>query len=369
MKQSIGKTIHPQSGLQRGLSLIELMISITIGLLILVTLSTLFINQSKTRAELEKSNRMIDNGRYAIELLSDNLRLAGFYDSYVPTSGIPAALYDPCDKTALTNSTENLDIMRVAVQGYNASTTSTPVFSALCAAVPNVALNPGSDILVVRRASTVSLPQPSTAVSGTIYLQVSSCPSDAINYVIATAPAAFPLYLKTCATTATLAPLRPFLVQAYFVSPYDIAGDGIPTLKRVEFDPAGSGNFVVTPLVEGIEYMQIDYGVDDTSDGEADRYVDCSLCSITDWSNVVSVKINLVARNQDPTWGYSDSKTYNLGTAGTVGPFNASPYNASPYPTTYPQLQNYKRHSYTQLIRLVNPAGRRETPCASLPCR
>ena len=39
---------------QRGLSLIELMISITIGLLILSAMATLFANQSRTRSELDK---------------------------------------------------------------------------------------------------------------------------------------------------------------------------------------------------------------------------------------------------------------------------------------------------------------------------
>ena len=63
---------------QRGLSLIELMISITLGLIILASLSTLFVNQSRTRVELDKSSRMIDNGRYAMELLSNDLRLAGW---------------------------------------------------------------------------------------------------------------------------------------------------------------------------------------------------------------------------------------------------------------------------------------------------
>src|SRR3989338_670495 len=81
---------------QRGLSLVELMISITIGLLILSSLTTLFVNQSRTRAELDKSNRMIDNGRYALELLSDNLKLAGFYGNYTP-SGTPADTPDPCN--------------------------------------------------------------------------------------------------------------------------------------------------------------------------------------------------------------------------------------------------------------------------------
>ncbi len=362
MKQPSRKPIHFRAELQLGLSLIELMISITIGLLILVSLSTLFINQSKSRVELDKSNRMIDNGRYALELLSNNLRLAGYYDNYAPSS-TPTVLYDPCNTAAITDSTKNLDILLLHVQGYNAATATSTIASLPCGSAyiaggltytagSNLTLKPGSDILTIRRASTAVT---ATPLSGTAYLQVSMCQTDVAtpptNYQIVTAPAIASfsaMHKKDCTATADL---RAFIVQTYFVSPSNNAivtvpgsgctvGDCIPTLKQID------QNGTVTPLVEGIEYMQLDYGVDDTGDGMPDRYTDCSVCTLTDWSNVVSVRINVVARNTDKTTGWSDSKTYALGAAGTLGPLN----------------DTYKRHVYTQLVRLVNPAGRREAP-------
>ena len=51
---------------QRGLSLIELMISIALGLIILAAVTTLFIDQNKTRTDLDKANRLVENGRYAL---------------------------------------------------------------------------------------------------------------------------------------------------------------------------------------------------------------------------------------------------------------------------------------------------------------
>ena len=388
MKQpSLNLSIH-QTRLQSGLSLIELMISITIGLLILASLSTLFINQNKSRIELDKSNRMIDNGRYAMELLSTNLRLAGFYDNFAPVS--PAtAVYDPCDAAALTDPTKNFSILNLHVQGYNAATATTQIATMPCAAALNTTANAsycsptyttvnactlkaGSDILVVRRASTAT----SSAVNKLTYLQVSMCQTDTAappnNYQIVTAPAVSPvsftsMHKKDCATTSDL---RQFMTNTYFISPNNNVtggvGDGIPTLKQL--DQFGT----VTPLVEGIEYLQVDYGVDgdsnsdgimddinldgainsDDLDGAADSYsATCTGCLTTAdwakyWSNVVSVRINIVARNQDKTTGSSDSKSYNLGLAGSFTPTGTD--------------LTYKRHSFTQLIRLVNPSGRRE---------
>ena len=202
-------------------------------------------------------------------------------------------------------------------------------------------------MLVLRRASTATPVEVTLAVPATIYLQVSNCATDLASYPsyqIAPGNADFTtLHNKGCTTPASL---RPFIVQVYFVSPDNNAGDGIPTLKRMEFNPATGAIDLITPLVEGIEYLQVDYGLDANADGAADSYTDCSACTPADWPNIVSVKLNIIARNTEPTTGYTDTKTYALGSAGNFGPFN----------------DTYKRHAYTQVVRLVNPSGRREVP-------
>ena len=80
---------------ERGLSLVELMISITLGLLIVAALVTVFANVSKSRSELERGSEQLENGRAAIEVLSEDLQLAGFYGE-VNVKGTPTALPDPC---------------------------------------------------------------------------------------------------------------------------------------------------------------------------------------------------------------------------------------------------------------------------------
>lgn len=336
---------------QRGLSLVELMISITIGLLILSALTTLFVNQSKTRSELDKSNRMIDNGRYALELLTESLRMAGFYGNYAPT-GAPTATPDPCDPTIITDSAANPDVLRHHVHGYNAAAQTSQIASlpSSCnftyTAGSATTLKPGSDILVLRRVSTATPVAAANAAaapnsSDTIYFQVSNCNNDLTSFQLVSGAGPFTgLHDKDCATIASL---RPFIVQAYFVSADNNAGDGIPTLKRVELNQA-TGEFDITPLVEGIEYLQVDYGLDSNSDGAADSYI--ANPAVANWPDIVSVKLNIIARNIEKSAGYTDTKSYVLGSAGTFGPFSDA----------------YKRHAYTQVVRLVNPSGRREVP-------
>jgi len=98
------------------------------------------------------------------------------------------------------------------------------------------------------------------------------------------------------------------------------------------------------PLVEGIENLQIDYGVDTDGDGVPNGAYVASPAAVVDWSNVVAVRVSLLARNTEPSPGYTDDKTYDMGIARTVAPGGA-----------------FKRHVYNTVIRVVNPSARRET--------
>src|ERR1700732_2366311 len=63
---------------QFGYTIIELMISITISLIILASLVSILANNSRTRGEIERANQQTENGRYALQLIVDDLHNAGF---------------------------------------------------------------------------------------------------------------------------------------------------------------------------------------------------------------------------------------------------------------------------------------------------
>ena len=69
----------PLPALQRGLTLIELMISITLGLVITLALIMLFLNISRASTDLVRSNLMIENGRTAMQILQQDVAHGGFW--------------------------------------------------------------------------------------------------------------------------------------------------------------------------------------------------------------------------------------------------------------------------------------------------
>jgi type IV pilus assembly protein PilW len=342
-----------------GYTLIELMVSMAIGLIVLAALVTLFAGNSRQRAEIERANQQTENGRYALQLLSEDLRDAGYLGSFNPgtVAGpnsqlvVPAALPDPC----LTDVPTLNSGISLAVQGYDNG-----------AIVPGCLadVRAGTDILVVRRASTCAVGTAGcdAQVAGDVYLQASGCNTEltaGTYYVLDSSVPNLNLHRKDCVTAALIYQYR---THIYFIANNDKLNpvpDGIPTLKRAEL---GNGTFNIVPLVEGIENLQLDYGLDTSVPttgspavytADPNSYNGCApggpgpTTCVSYWRNTVAVQVNLLARGQTPTQGYTDTKSYTLGLTAAGGANIAGPFN-----------DGYKRHTYSIVARLNNPAGR-----------
>lgn len=314
---------------QAGLSLIELLIAVTIGLLLLAGVVTIVVNSSRTQQELEKIGRQIENGRYAVDLLQREIPHAGYYGEFYGFPD-PTALPDPC-----STSVSDIDAaLSLPMQGYD-SPTGDPVITCL----GDADHRDGTDILVIRRASTATTAI-DTLVADELYLQ-----SRAWDHVLATATggetAASPGSYTLVKRDGSVANIRRLHTYIYFVGP---GNDNVPTLKRLTLTGSGGAlAFEERALVSGIENLQIDYGVDSDGDSIPDSFT-TDPGGVSDWADVVNLRLHLVVRNIEPTPGHTDTKTYDIGLEGSVGPAN----------------DDYRRRAYIASIRAVNPSIRRE---------
>src|SRR5918994_1105078 len=79
-----------------GFSLIELMIGVTIGLVLLTVLATVFDRTSGGRSDLDRVSRLIENSRFAVDVIGDDMRHAGFYGTFLPPSDTIFTDTSPC---------------------------------------------------------------------------------------------------------------------------------------------------------------------------------------------------------------------------------------------------------------------------------
>ncbi len=322
-------------------------------MIVLAAATAAFLNVSSARREMERTDRQIENGRYAVQLLTDDISVAGYWGEFNPTlvptptsmaagtSGDPCVTDDPTLKLALP----------LHVEGYDLGP-GTPT------CVSDVKAN--TDIVVVRRASTCAagVAGCDAAVAGTTYVQSTLCntelalPTIAQRYVVSSTLANFTLSKRPC--VAGSADVRKYVVHIYFVANNNNAGDGIPTLKRAEL---GAGAITIVPLVEGIDNLQAEYAIDTDGNGSPNAFTadpstfgGCAgAACVANWTNVVGVKLYVLARATDASAGHVDTKVYPAGlkadgTAQDLGPFN----------------DGFKRHAFTAMVRINNAAGRRE---------
>lgn len=168
---------------QCGFTMIELMIGMVLGLLMMVALSELFVNITRTNSEMAKTNAQIENGRFAIQLLEGDIAHGGFWGGYVPkfddltipASGYdgatmaPSAVPDPCLAYASWDVAYKNNLLTIPVQSYE----SAP--AACAAAVANQKV--GTDVLVVRHVATC-LPGVGNCevdTAGKLYFQAPQC--------------------------------------------------------------------------------------------------------------------------------------------------------------------------------------------------
>lgn len=372
---------------QQGLSLIELLIATVLGLIIVTALTQLFADVSRTNREMAKTNSQIESARFAMQFLRKDLSHAGFWGSFVPQfddqtyaeapDDAPPFAPDPCRPftswpSPLTDTPLARALIGLPVQAYSESPSSN------CNSVITDKLA-DTHVLVVRHAETCAVGATNCGadITGRLYLQVSNCASEIEadnNYVLDTS--GHVLTERGCAP-ATLAPKRRFIQHIYYIRTWaNEAGDGIPTLVRSEFDLVGGALSQQPPvaLVPGIERFQVQLGIDSVSgsgaavdytdkfdwqppedrvlatnrgDGVPDTFVSCPAagCPYEQLTNAVAIKLYLLARADEESPGYTDTKSYNLG--GLVIPaFNDS----------------FKRHVFSATMRINNVAGRRETP-------
>lgn len=384
---------------QGGLSLIELMIAMVLSLIIVAALSELYVNLSRSNQEMSKTNSQIENARFAMQFLQNDIVHAGFWGDFTPEfddlttisipADVPALVPDPCLAFTTPWSAAYIDaLIGLPVQVYN-------TVPGTCAGVVSDRLA-GTDVLVVRHANTC-VPGDANCeadINGNLYFQSSNCVDEidaGVLYTLSTTAGDFTRYERDCDgasgspptfTSGTLAAKRKFIQNIYYIRDYaNTAGDGIPTLVRSQFDLNAAGTAVgqqrAVELVQGIEAFRVELGVDNVSDSGAavdytaaiswadpddlvsptnrgdgipdGNFVHCGAsCTAAQLMDVVAVKLWILARTDEETAGYTDTKVYRGGSnpVVAVGPFN----------------DGFKRHVFSSTMRINNVAGRRETP-------
>lgn len=323
---------------ERGLTLVEMMVALAIGLFMTAVIAGLYLNTRSGFRYQEDYARLQENGRFAMEALTRDVRMAGYsacgdlskfanvvnggssspflnfstpvigYEGGVST--FPAALTSAGAITG-TGAPDAIILMGVdssselIVQDHNPPAAQINTNTHTIAA---------GEILLITDCSHSALFQmtgPNSATkTNAVHNTGTGTPGNCTKYLGASCGSAEKAYQFKPGSS-----MMRVYSNAYFIAPSS-SGNG-RSLWVMSLAGQTSGAPVANELIEGVENMQITYGLDTNGNRSADQFLRAD--SVTNWSRVVAVRISLLV---------SSSKN-NISSAFQTYEFNGSSITAT----------------------------------------
>ncbi|MGR8920021.1 MAG: PilW family protein [Gammaproteobacteria bacterium] len=330
---------------QRGLSIVELMVAVTISLIMFAVIIELFSTNKEAYRLQEGASVLNENARFAVSHLQFYMRHADHWGGIEPDNvtldgGIPALAVD-CAGAPVISS--------VGFRGFNGGTT---LPAALNNCVPAANYQPNTDAFFIRYAAshehnrlvpddTVPVPpagvpilpddtdapiQSSYLVSadgGGIWVSTALGRRAMIFQNTDHSSIAADVQFTNDETNSGAGAYYRFQSMLYYIracsnvaggtssTTCDAGDDNVPTLVRLTLNPDLS--FTEQDIVTGVENLQMLYGVDTDNDFVADRFDTAATVDANgDWANVVVVRMSLMVANLERDNTVNDTNTYTL---------------------------------------------------------
>lgn len=273
--------------LEQGRSLVEIMIALTIGMVILIAISSLFIgNRQSFRANDDKT-RLDEEGRLALNLMAFHIRMAGYgtiltsNEKYVADNDPNPANFNknyPATYTSYSDrrTGSSVNAIRGCAGGF--ADTATDVSAIACAA------GTSSDAFLVRYVVDQNI----IATGGAV-------PTDCLGSTVVLSPA-----IPEEKGRPGTAPY--YLIEnRFFVQNNGATGNPELYCRGNGTTPPGTNlRNTAQPIAENVETMKITYGLSTVGSAtvqNVNRFLTADMMTVGDWENVVSVRVCIVVRS------------------------------------------------------------------------
>lgn len=286
----------------RGFTLLELMLALLLGALLGGAALQAFAAASRTLQWQVELLRLEQNAQHALGLLRTELQMAGFYARTVqplppaPPGAPGCGAHDRWPlvlDTPLALINDVVPAEGILLEGESPD------------CLPIAALEPGTDVLGIKRTAS----RPSGPVAGDgfdslplrpgyWYLEYRE-PGVPLQWRRAVAGDVVPAGAQWWQMRATL-----LFVRRYSVHP----GDGVPSLCREQLRPSGMRTEC---LVEGVESLHLEFGLDEDGDGTVDRWA--QVATPAQLRAALQARVYLLMRSISRLSGAPDHHAYALG--------------------------------------------------------
>jgi len=296
----------------QGMSLVELMVSMAIGLILIGGTASVYLASKRSYVEVERMSRVTQNSRFALQLLSEAVQHAGFVGE-IPMGSIELdpnlnAVNSDCSDLAAAYDIDNY-LLATESSGAGAA------FGCINDALPN------TSVLLVKNVRPMRLIDSDD--NGTIDSPEGL--NATTTYVVSNNIRGILFDGADAAPTVTEGGDVPdgsaweYQAQIYYIR--DTAA-GPQLSRRVLAWSGGSMSWITEDLILGVENMSFSFGLDTNADGDIDTYKPVAAMVPIDWNNVYAIECDVLVRSETTDPQYTDTKTYNLSGIAAIGPLN-----------------------------------------------
>lgn len=287
---------------QAGLSIIELMIALLLGLLLMGGVIQIFLSSRQTYQTNVALSQVQESGRFALEFIAFDLRNAGYKGECLSKLN---------DLTPATLTKDDRYVLGSGVLGWNDSNPGTR--PSWLTDTYN-ARTSGTDVILLKHAANPvvkALPDNAAVTNGSLTTGTTDSGTRQGDLIIVADPISCDFFINqnNAGTAVSLANGLAFSraydktaqVLNYQSTLYYLKNDtttGVPSLWRTRY----TSNAGATPveiaeeLVSGIQDLQFQYALGNANGQITGNYVDANDATLTNnWQSVVSVRINLLA--------------------------------------------------------------------------
>jgi type IV pilus assembly protein PilW len=330
-----------------GLTLVELMVAITVALILMAGVIQLFVGNKQAYRLQEGAALLNENARFARQQLEYALRMAGHWGGALPSETQPAPVGDTGTLGCAGAPVYQAAIgAMIGLEGFESTGTAAGGSGnapPLDCALSDYGYRPGTDVLAVRYAGDARLCMAAATEeacvaalettdggipvlvrtrvgagkseifratdAGTLYASSGSTANAALRFAAAAGDTL---------TNPDLTATHRFHYEIYFVThcgtrrgaariDCSVRQNPTPTLARLRLEGQA---LVAEDLVEGVEALEMRFGLDDNGDYAPDRFLDATALRSADalgldaaagtkalWNRVVAVRVGLLIRN------------------------------------------------------------------------
>ncbi|MES9956396.1 MAG: PilW family protein [Sedimenticola sp.] len=314
---------------QKGIGLVDLLVALVLSLILMAGVTQIYVSTRLSNQYSTNVSRMQESARYAVDMISKNVRMAGFMPCNTDTianvvNGASTNPFIDLDRPIegadqisgavstdwYANALDDTDAIKIIYAGGDDETYTVTQHVPTAAQLKVNRLHPfqDEDILLVCDPFHAAVFQATNVSSTNMTIVHNTGTGDPGN---CTKGLGYPVVCTSNGTAYTFgegSQVIQLQAKAYYIGTSS-TGSGRSLYERRLVASTGAAT-TVSELVQDVENLQVLFGVDTDDDFVPERYVKAG--DVSDWKTVVTARVWLIVATPEDLRDYTDSRDFDI---------------------------------------------------------